>query len=96
MTILLVIGEAFQIMEFGFPHERGPDDTNPIWNIGISFQVIVRIVNILIILKLLRVLADFRVREREFPLMFWCCLVTRLAGGASFLSTALVLSLVLA
>ena len=62
MTILLVIGEAFQIMEFGFPHERGPDDINPIWNIGISFQVIVRIVNILIILKLLRVLADFRVR----------------------------------
>ena len=50
-------------MEFGFPHERGGDDITPIWNIGISFQVIVRIVNILIILKLLRILADVRVRK---------------------------------
>ena len=96
MTILLVIGEAFQIMEFGFPHERGPDDTNPIWNIGISFQVIVRIVNILIILKLLRVLADFRVRERNsIDFLVLSCYKTG-GGGAPFLSTALVLSLVLA
>ena len=47
-------------MEFGFPTER-PGELKPIWNIGISFEVIVRIVNILIILRLLRVLADVKV-----------------------------------
>jgi len=60
VTILIIIAEAFHIMEFGFPHERGGDDVTPIWNIGISFQVIVRIVNILIILRLLRILADVK------------------------------------
>lgn len=59
ITILIVIAESFHIMEFGFPHERH-GDMKPIWNIGISFDVIVRIVNILIILRLLRILADVK------------------------------------
>lgn len=60
VTIFLIIAESFHIMEFGFPRERNGDAT-PIWNIGISFDVIVRVVNILIILRLLRVLADVKV-----------------------------------
>lgn len=59
VTIFLIIAESFHIMEFGFPRERNGDPT-PIWNIGISFDVIVRVVNILIILRLLRVLADVK------------------------------------
>lgn len=59
ITILIIIVEAFHIMEFGFPNERGGDPV-PIWNIGLSFHVVVRIANILIILRLLRVLADLK------------------------------------
>ena len=61
ITIFILIAESFHIMEFGFPHERDGSDVAPIWNIGISFDVIVRIVNILIILRFLRILADVKV-----------------------------------
>ena len=62
-------------MEFGFPHERAGDVT-PVWNIGISFEVIVRVVNILIIFRVLRILADVKVsifRVVDLLLLFSHC-----------------------
>lgn len=59
VTVLIIIASAFQVMEFGFPNER-INDLLPVWNIGITFYAVVRIVNLLIIFRLLRVLADIR------------------------------------
>jgi two pore calcium channel protein 2 len=59
ITILIIIVEAFCILEFGFPFTRGGIMV-PIWSNGISFHVYKRVANILIILRLLRVLADIK------------------------------------
>ncbi len=95
MTILIIIAEAFHIMEFGFPHERNGDMT-PVWNIGISFEVIVRVVNILIIFRVLRILADVKVSRFRVVLVVVvvvvlavlhsqnrCCVLPSIARGGN-------------